>query len=186
MQVPLQITFRGFPPSEAIEKRVREEAEKLERFYDRIISCRVVLESPHQHHHKGNLFHTAIYLTVPGGDLEVTREPPAKQEHEDVYVSVRDAFREATRLLEEHGRKRKNRVKRHDEAPHGRVASLFADHGFIRTSDERDVYFHKNALVAGDFGKLTVGVEVRFAEELGEKGPQASTVTPVSKRHPRP
>ena len=37
MQIPLQVTFRDMPPSDAVESRIREKADKLGRFYDRII-----------------------------------------------------------------------------------------------------------------------------------------------------
>jgi ribosome-associated translation inhibitor RaiA len=47
MQVPLQITFRHMDTSEAVAARIRERAEELERFFDRIISCRVVVECRH-------------------------------------------------------------------------------------------------------------------------------------------
>ena len=71
MQTPVQVTFRGIPSSDAIEARIFDEAKKLEKIHDKITSCRVVLESPHHSQHKGNLYHTAIYLCVPGGDIEV-------------------------------------------------------------------------------------------------------------------
>lgn len=109
MQIPLQITFRGFPSSEAIEARVRDEAAKLERFHGNITACRVVLKAPHQNRNKGNLFHTSIHMTVPGSEIDVTREPPQQHAHEDIYVSIRDAFREATRQLEDYVRRRKDR-----------------------------------------------------------------------------
>ena len=48
MQLPCQITFRDIPPSEAVEAKIRQKVEKLNRFYDRIISCRVIIEVPHQ------------------------------------------------------------------------------------------------------------------------------------------
>jgi ribosome-associated translation inhibitor RaiA len=54
MQLPLQITFRNLEPSEAVEARVRKESEKLDKLYDRIMRCRVVVEAHHKHHHKGN------------------------------------------------------------------------------------------------------------------------------------
>ena len=108
----MQITFRDFPSSEAVDARVREEVARLERLHDRITACRVVLESPHRQHQKGNLFHCSIYLTVPGGDIEITREPPANHAHEDIYVSIRDAFREAARQLDELVDKRQHKVKR--------------------------------------------------------------------------
>ena len=39
-------------------------------------------------------------------------------------------------------------------------------------------------MLTGDFDRLEVGTEVRFAEELGEAGPQASTAHVLGKRHP--
>ena len=114
MQVPVQITFRGLPSSTSMEACIHEEAEKLERFHDNITACRVVVEAPHRNRTKGNLFHTAIYLAVPGGDIEVTRDPQQKQSHEDAYVSIRDAFHEAAQQLESHLEKRRGHVKSHD------------------------------------------------------------------------
>lgn len=66
MQVPLQITFRHMDPSPALENQIREEAAKLEQFHEHIMSCKVVLESPHKHHHKGKLYHLHIDLKTPG------------------------------------------------------------------------------------------------------------------------
>ncbi|MBT4710726.1 MAG: ribosome-associated translation inhibitor RaiA [Alphaproteobacteria bacterium] len=113
MQVPVQITFRDIPSSEAIEARIHEEAEKLEKIHDNITSCRVVIESPHHSHKKGNLYHTAIYLSVPGGDIEVTKDNRKDRTHEDAYISIRDSFREAARQLTSHLDKRRNQVKTH-------------------------------------------------------------------------
>ena len=53
MQQPLQITFRDIPRSEALEADIREKAAKLDQFYEKVMACRVVVESPHKHHHKG-------------------------------------------------------------------------------------------------------------------------------------
>lgn len=50
------------------------------------------------------------------------------------------------------------------------------DYGFSETADGRQIYFHRNSVLDWDFNRLTVGSEVRFTEEIGEKGPQASTV----------
>jgi ribosomal subunit interface protein len=113
MQVPLKITFRGMPPSPAIEERVRERATKLERLYDRIIGCRVVIESPHRHHHHGQIFHVHIDLTVPQHEIVVSREPAHNHAHEDVYVAIRDAFDAAERRLEDFARQQRGEVKSH-------------------------------------------------------------------------
>jgi len=74
-------------------------------------------------------------------------------------------------------------VKAHATPPHGRVIRLFPDqgYGFIAAPDGRELYFHRNSVLSGGFEKLEVGSEVSYAEEEGEKGPQASTVKPVGR-----
>ena len=57
MQIPLQITLRNLEQSPALEANVREHAERLEKFYDGIIGCSVVVEARHKHHRHGNHYH---------------------------------------------------------------------------------------------------------------------------------
>jgi cold shock CspA family protein len=42
---------------------------------------------------------------------------------------------------------------------------------------------HRNSVIDNAFDRLSVGSEVRFAEEFGEKGAQASTVYLMGKHH---
>ncbi len=187
MQLPLQVTFRNMDPSDAVEARVREKAAKLERFIDRIVSCRVMIEAPHRRGHKGKLYHVRIDMAVPGGEIVVNKEKPEHHAHEDVYVAVRDAFDAATRQLEDHARRRRGDVKAHDVPLHGKVTRLFPaeDYGFIAVTEGPEVYFHRNSVVEGSFDDLAEGGEVRLsiAEKEGDKGPQASTVRPIGKHH---
>lgn len=111
MQIPLQVIFRGIPPSEAVEARIREKASKLERFSAHIMSCRVALEAEHHHHHQGNLYHVRIDITTPGKEIVISREHHDKQAHEDAYVAIRDAFNAATRQLEDYVRIQRGEVK---------------------------------------------------------------------------
>jgi cold shock CspA family protein len=60
----------------------------------------------------------------------------------------------------------------------------YEGYGFIETTDGGEVYFDKNSVVDADFDKLEAGQEVRFSEEMGNKGPQASTVHVIGKHHP--
>ncbi|HVM95170.1 MAG TPA: HPF/RaiA family ribosome-associated protein [Candidatus Acidoferrales bacterium] len=113
MQLPLQVTFRGIEPSAAVEERIRERATKLDQFHDHIIGCRVVVETPHRHHHQGKLFHVRIDVTVPHHELVVNREPLQHKAFEDVYVAIRDAFDAAERQLENLSRKQNGFVKHH-------------------------------------------------------------------------
>jgi cold shock CspA family protein/ribosome-associated translation inhibitor RaiA len=178
MQIPMQITFRGFPPSEAVEHDVRMHAGRLDRFCDRIVGCRVMIEAPHRHQHQGKLFHVRIDLTVPGGEIVVNREPAAHHAHEDVHVAIRDAFDAARRQLEDTARRQRGAVKLHEPRPLGRIRRLFPEqhYGFIETADGREIYFHRHSVLGGAFGRLQLGTDVEFVEERGEKGPQATTV----------
>jgi ribosomal subunit interface protein len=185
MKLPLEIVFRNLEPSDAIEAKVRERAEKLESFYADIMSCRVAVEARHKHHHKGNLYHVRVDLTVPGAELVASREPKEHHAHEDVYVAIRDAFDAVRRQVEDYARRRRGDVKTHETAPHGRIVELSpeADFGRIETPDGTSVYFHRNSVVDAQFDQLKVGDSVHFAEESGESGPQASTVHLEHKHH---
>lgn len=183
MQLPLQVSFRNMPPSDAIEAAVRERAARLDRFFDRIMACRVVVEAPHQHHRKGKLYHVRIDLTVPGEELVVSREPAEHHAYEDVYVAIRGAFDEARRQLEDYVRRHREWKKPRVRPPHGRISRLFKEegYGFLETADGREVYFHRNSVLREGFDRLEIGTEVRFDEEKGEEGPQASTVEIVGR-----
>jgi cold shock CspA family protein len=133
---------------------------------------------------KGDLYHVRIDLTVPGAEIVVRRDPPEDHVHEDVVVAVRDAFKAARRRLQDFARESRGQIKAHDEPPHGRVLRIFPDegYGFLATADGREVYFHENAVLGGGFPRLRVGEEVRFLEEEGEKGPQATSVRRVARK----
>jgi ribosomal subunit interface protein len=109
MQTPLQITVRNIEHSDALETRIRDKAQKLEEFCKHIMSCRVVVEAPHKHHHQGKQFNVRIDIDVPGNEIVVNRD-----HHEDVYVALRDAFNAAKRQLEDYVRKIRGDVKTHE------------------------------------------------------------------------
>lgn len=186
MQLPLQITFKNMDHSPAVEARIREKAAKLERFFDRINRCEVVVEAPHRHHRKGKLYQVSIDITVPPGhELVVNREHRKDHAHEDVNVAIRDAFDAAARQLEDYARRLRGDVKEHIPPLHGEVIRLFPDHGFIETTYGQEVYFHRNSVVDDRFDSLEVGSEVRLAvaERESPKGAQATTVHPIGKHH---
>lgn len=120
MKTPLAIHFEGLDPSEFIEARVRDEVAKLEHFFDKIISCRVVVEKPHKHHHKGNQYGVKIFMSLPGNNLVSVDHNPGKNEtHEDVYVAIRDSFNAARRQLQDTVRKMQGKVKTHKPRQEG-------------------------------------------------------------------
>lgn len=183
MQKPLQLSWRNIPPSEAVEAHVRDEIERLERFHGRITRCAVVLDAPSRHHrHGAQQYRVRIELTVPREKLVVTRDRARSGAHADLYAAVRAAFREARRQLKDHVQRIDARVKAHEPAARGVVARVAPDHGFLRTADGREIYFHARSVLRGGFARLEVGDAVRFAEEPGDDGPQASTVDPIRRR----
>jgi len=111
MEAPLQITFRHMALSPALDEHIRRRAAELDQFYDRITACRVVVESGAHHRHKGRIHQLRIHLTVPGGEIVVSRDPSERHAHEDVYVAIRDGFDAARRQLEDHVRRMRGDTK---------------------------------------------------------------------------
>ncbi len=122
-------------PSEAVTTRVEAEAAKFAQFFERITSCRVVIEAPHRHHQHGELFRVRVELAVPGTELVVNHEPTphatlsreeslalskkieVHPEHKDIYVAVRDAFSSARRQLQDYVKRLRGEVKGHGQGP---------------------------------------------------------------------
>jgi len=113
MNQPLQITFRGMEPSEAVSEYIREHTAKLERYFDQIISCHVVVELPHKHKSQGNHFHVRVELGVPKQHIVVTRAPDENSDLENAYATLSDAFDAAARKLKDYVRKMHGDVKHH-------------------------------------------------------------------------
>ena len=118
-------------------------------------------------------------------DIVVNRSHGDVPENEHPLVAIRNAFAAAQRQIEDAAREMRGQVKAHIPPDQGHVARFLAgeDSGFIEATDGREIYFHRNAVLNGAFDSLVVGTEVRFVEEEGEKGPQASTVRVVGKHH---
>jgi ribosomal subunit interface protein len=173
MIIPLQITGHGIQLSEEMREEITERANKLDRFYDRIMRCRVLVEEPKRHPHEGRLYSVHIIMTVPGGEIVTKRE-----QNDDLWVAMRNSFNAAQRKLEDFSREQRGDVKIHEQQPRGRISALFPEqgYGFLISPEGYDVYFHENSVLNRDFEKLTVGMEVSFSEEMGDKGPQASSV----------
>jgi ribosomal subunit interface protein len=186
MQVPLEIRFHNMDRSAAIEDEIRERANKLERFAEDIVSCRVTVEAPHRRHRQGQLYRVAVDIRIPGGEVVASRDPGADHSHEDVHVAVRDAFNAARRQLQDLVRARRGDTKPREEWPHGTITAIHAeqDFGWITTPDGREIYFHRNSVTNADFSSLEPGVAVRFNEESTDTGPKASMVHVIGTPQP--
>lgn len=132
MKWPLQITYRRVMPSTEIEDWIRDEAEKLDTFYNHVLSCRVAVEIPHRHHRKGDVFHVRVGVRVPGGEVVANREPslggemrrlrePASKKHleiedtqKNLQLAIKSAFRTVERRLQDYARCQRGDVKQHE------------------------------------------------------------------------
>ncbi|MEZ5659145.1 MAG: HPF/RaiA family ribosome-associated protein [Burkholderiaceae bacterium] len=174
MQVPLQITFRHMDHSDALESNIREWAERMDKVFPNLTSCRVVLEEESSHKHQGNRYIVHLDVHAPGHEFAVNRH-----RDEDPYVAVRDAFNAALRKLDDLSRQMRGDVKTHSPTLSGEVARLNADdgYGFIVTPDGRELYFAAENLVNTAFDSLAPGTFVHFIEEVAAEGFQAKRVS---------
>jgi cold shock CspA family protein/ribosome-associated translation inhibitor RaiA len=201
MLIPVQVTFRNMKDLAGLEEMVQKEAAKLERFYDRISSCRVVVERPRRAE-SSKLYHVRIDLGVPNGELVVKHMPSlhgtlqdikvedSRQEAESVLVhkspqrAIHEAFHEMRRRLQDYSRRQEGAVKSIQKMAEGTVKEIFPNEGcgFLETTGDREIYFSKASVLDGHFDRLHAGTRVQFAEEMGDKGPQASTVKVIQPR----
>jgi cold shock CspA family protein len=136
------------------------------------------------HHQTGGLYEINIHLALADGrEVSVGRTPPADERNADLSFAINDAFRHARRRLQDHVRRLQGQVKRHESQPIATVKTIdpSGEFGFLEAADGHEVYFHRNSVLDGAFDRLAVGTRVTFAEEMGEKGPQASTVKLLGK-----
>ena len=94
-----KVVFRGIEHSQAVEEAVHKRLEKLERFSDEIQSLRVTLESPHNNHHKGKVYHVGVEAFIPNNDLVINHDQHDKHSHEDIYIAIRDTFNALERRI---------------------------------------------------------------------------------------
>lgn len=184
MQTPIEMEFQEMAASPPVQELVADHVKKLEQRYGRITACRVVVKGPGNRHQTGGLYDVNIRLALPDGrEVNIGRTPTADQRHSDLPFAVNDAFKRARRRLQDNARRMEGMVKSHEGQPIGNVARLdpAGEFGFLRSNDGKEVYFHRNSLVDGKFSELAVGSRVVFADEIGEKGPQATTVKLLGK-----
>jgi cold shock CspA family protein len=191
LQVPLEIAFHNIESSEWAEQEIRARVADLERIYGRLISCRVRIDQRAK-----DLSGTIppvvhIELGIPGrNDLVVSHEPDhllRKYRHPDLHKAINEAFRIAERQLLDLKEQRDGRTKASDHDAEnqslGQIAEITPeqDFGFLLTKEGGLLYFHRNALLSGDFDQLERGQDVSYNEDMGDTGPIATKVRVKSK-----
>ena len=148
--------------------------ERLEKYQHHITGCRVAVVGPSTKHRHGAVYRINIWVTIPPHEnIVVSHQSSDEQSHVHLEVAIKDAFSAARRQIEALAQRASGKVKLHEVEAHGRVSKISAaeDHGFIATPDGGEI-LHRNSVIDNAFARLSVGSEVRFAEELGEKGAQ--------------
>lgn len=185
METPLELTFRGVDHTEDRESLVREKVAKLEEVCDTITTCQVIVERDHESKQSGNPLQMRVTLHVPRHrDVVVSRELTVDEAVDPFPSLAAEVFESVRRQLSDIREQQRGQVKADVGIDHlAVVAKLFPerDYGFLETMDRREIFFHRNAVLNNDFDRLEPGVGVRFVEEEGEKGPQASSVLIVDK-----
>lgn len=179
MQIPLKITMRHIPQSDALEMRIRRKVEKLDQFHPNVTGCTVAIEEQRRHHQQGRWFNVRIAVRVPDHEIVVNRD-----HDEDPYVALRDAFDVASRRLEDLAALQRGDVKSHPTPLRGVVTRIVSDedYGFIKTGDGNEYYFGRDNVVDPSFDQLKEGTQVQFIAEVAAEGMQAKRVT-AGKHH---
>jgi len=180
----VEIEFKEMVASPVVQDMVADHVKKLERLYGRITACRVVVKGPGNRHKTGGLYDVNIRLALPDGlEVDIGRTPKEDERHSDLPFAINDAFKRAGRRLQDSARRMEGMVKSHEGQPVGTVVRLDpgGEFGFLRSNDGKEIYFHRNSVLDGEFSELAVGSRVVFADEIGEKGAQATTVKLLGK-----
>jgi cold shock CspA family protein len=186
MQVPLEIAFHHTESSDWAEAEIRGHVADLEKICGRLISCRVRVEQ-RATNSKGTIPPVVhIELGIPGRpDVVVSHEPDhlmRKYQRPDLHKAINEAFRIAERQLLDIKEQRDGRTKGiHHDGPNqalGQIAEMDpgGDFGFLLTKEGALLYFHRNAMLSGDFDDLRRGHEVYYVDAMGDTGPIASKV----------
>ncbi|MPZ37391.1 MAG: HPF/RaiA family ribosome-associated protein [Rhizobiales bacterium] len=186
MQVPLEVAFHNIERSDWAEAQIRARVADLEKVYDRLTSCRVRVDQ-RANNNNGTIPPVVhIELGIPGRkDIAVSHEPDhlmRKFQRPDLHNAINEAFRIAERRLLDLKEQRDGRTKvAHHDAPNqalGQIAEIDpgGEFGFLLTKEGTLLYFHRNAMLSGNFEDLRRGHKVYYIDDMGDTGPVASKV----------
>lgn len=186
MQVALEVSYYNIDDTPAADEVIRAHVERLERNYARIASCRVRVAQRAANDNRARLPAVLIELGITGNRNVVVSHEPGRLERAypapDVNNAIHEAFEKAERELRE--------LKKIHEinsliAGHGgdlgflgEIAEVYPlqDHGYLLNKDGARLYFHRDAIVQGDFDYLVRGTKAYYVEEKGAAGPLATRI----------
>jgi len=95
MKPAVDVVYRDLDSSASLNQVIEKKLEKLNRYSNQILHSRVVLDTPHNHKHKGKHYRASIEIDIKGHPVAVT------QDNESIHIAVRDAFISAERKIKQ-------------------------------------------------------------------------------------
>lgn len=183
MQTPAQIELEGVAATPELQASIDQHIAELESRFGRLIAGRVVVRGPGDRHRTGGQYQVSIRLALPDGrEVNIARTPTQDERYADLTFAIDNAFKRARRRLQDQARLMQGQTKQHEKQPIGTVIRIdpSGEFGFIENAGGHEVYFNCNSVLDGP-SSIAPGMRVSYVEEIGEKGPQASTVKILGK-----
>lgn len=183
MQTQAQIEFEGVPATAELQASIDQHLAELESRFGRLTAGRVLVKGPGDRHQTGGQYQVSIHLALPDGrEVNVGRTPKQDERYADMTFAIDNAFRRARRRLQDQARLMRGQTKQHENQPIGTIVRIdpSGEFGFLKGADGQEVYFNCNSVLGGA-ANIALGTRVSYVEEMGEKGPQASTVKVLGK-----
>jgi cold shock CspA family protein len=183
MQTPTQVEFEGVEASSKLQADIDRHIAELESRFGRVTAGRVVVRGPGDRHQTGGQYQVSIRLALPDGrEVNIGRTPKQDERYADLTFAIDNAFRRARRRLQDQARLMRGQTKQHESQPIGTVVRIDpgGEFGFLEGADGQEVYFNYSSVLDGA-SHIALGTRVSYVEEMGEKGPQASTVRVLGK-----
>jgi len=171
----LKVEARNVELKKGWQIKIDEEKEKLVRHHAGfVLHLRVSIEATT--HHKEGGYEVKVVASVPNDTVVVTRKGERVR---PLLIEAFDVL--ALQLKEILRKKRKSKKQAEPTAAADSVGivnkvSPHESYGFITTFDDREIYFHENALKNVEIDDLVEGDSVIYGESVGDKGPQAAWV----------
>jgi len=170
MQIYIEGQHTDIQPE--LREKITQRLEELNAQHEDIVHARVALDK--DTHHQQGVDEVRVVLSIAGKMLT------AKKTAKNLYDAANAALETIERELKEYRNQRRGVVKEPGPRLKGRIARIFEErgYGFVDTDTQQGIYFHAHSVHGIPFKELAVGMVVDMEIEDGERGPQASRLTP--------
>ncbi|MEW6101699.1 MAG: HPF/RaiA family ribosome-associated protein [Candidatus Omnitrophota bacterium] len=102
MQEPLEIIFRHAPKNTQLEGYILEQSKHLEKFFQRVVSCKVTVDKPQKSGLPAGLYKVRVDVGLPRRrEIIIKKEAKISATFDEICVLIKEAFKAAARELEE-------------------------------------------------------------------------------------